>query len=65
MRHSDVRVTTSVYGHLLVEDLRDAVDLHAPHVPPPADADLEKSNPNRAPCARGQRGTGRERCAEP
>ena len=26
LRHSDVRTTTSVYGHLLVEDLRSAVN---------------------------------------
>ena len=30
MRHSDVRVTTGTYAHLLVEDLRAAVDAHAP-----------------------------------
>ncbi len=30
MRHSDVRVTTSIYGHLVVEDLRSAVDAHTP-----------------------------------
>jgi hypothetical protein len=30
MRHSDVRVTTGTYGHLLVEDLRAAVDAHSP-----------------------------------
>ena len=30
LRHSDVRVTTGTYAHLLVEDLRAAVDAHAP-----------------------------------
>src|SRR5712691_8705629 len=37
MRHSDVRVTTGTYAHLLVEDLRAAVDAHAPVplAPPP------------------------------
>ena len=29
MRHSDVRVTTGVYGHLIVEDLRAAVEMNA------------------------------------
>jgi site-specific recombinase XerD len=28
MRHSDVRVTTKIYAHLVVEDLRAAVDAH-------------------------------------
>ncbi len=27
LRHKDVRTTTSIYGHLLVDDLRDAVNL--------------------------------------
>ena len=42
MRHSDVRVTTGTYSHLLVEDLRAAVDAHAPKpsVPPPAEPPL-------------------------
>ena len=42
MRHSDVRVTTGTYSHLLVEDLRAAVDAHAPKpsVPPPANPPL-------------------------
>jgi len=30
MRHSDLRVTTGTYGHLIVEDLRAAVDAHTP-----------------------------------
>lgn len=30
MRHADVRTTTSVYSHLLTEDLRSAVDAHSP-----------------------------------
>ena len=29
-RHSDVRTTTGVYGHLLVEDLRSAINAIAP-----------------------------------
>ena len=39
MRHSDVRVTTGTHSHLLVEDLRAAVDAYAPKpsVPPPAE----------------------------
>ena len=42
MRHSDVRVTTGTYSHLLVEDLRAAVDAHAPKpsVPPPTEPPL-------------------------
>ena len=42
MRHSDVRVTTGTYAHLLVEDLRAAVDAHAPKpsVPPPPEPPL-------------------------
>jgi len=42
MRHSDVRVTTRTYSHLLVEDLRAAVDAHAPKpsVAPPAEPKL-------------------------
>src|SRR6266403_135549 len=42
MRHSDVRVTTGTYSHLLVEDLRAAVDAHAPKpsVPPPSEPPL-------------------------
>jgi integrase len=28
MRHSDVRVTTGIYGHLIVEDLRAAVEMN-------------------------------------
>jgi len=45
MRHSDVRVTTGTYSHLLVEDLRPAVDAHAPKpsVPPPAEPPLAAS----------------------
>ena len=43
MRHSDVRLTTGTYGHLLVEDLRASVDAHSPHMPAPA------ANPNRRP----------------
>ncbi len=35
MRHSDVRITTGTYGHLVVEDLRAAVDAHTPLRPPP------------------------------
>jgi hypothetical protein len=27
LRHRDVKTTTSVYGHLVVEDLRDAINL--------------------------------------
>ncbi len=30
MRHSDVRVTTGIYGHLMVEDLRAAVEINTP-----------------------------------
>ncbi len=42
MRHGDVRVTTGTYAHLLVEDLRAAVDAHAPKpsVPPPPEPPL-------------------------
>ena len=32
LRHSDVRTTTGVYGHLLVDDLRSAVNAIAPNV---------------------------------
>src|SRR5216684_3769220 len=35
MRHSDVRITTGTYGHLVVEDLRAAVDAHTPLRLPP------------------------------
>jgi hypothetical protein len=41
MRHSDVRVTTRIYAHLVVEDLRAAVDAHTPLLPLPA-AQLEQ-----------------------
>ncbi len=30
LRHRDVKTTTSVYGHLVVEDLRDAINLLPP-----------------------------------
>jgi len=42
MRHSDVRVTTGTYSHLLVEDLRAAIDAHSPKpsVPLPAEPRL-------------------------
>src|SRR2546423_12309886 len=33
LRHSDVRVTTKIYAHLVVEDLRAAVDAHTPLLP--------------------------------
>lgn len=32
LRHSDVRLTADTYGHLVVEDLRDAVNSIAPSV---------------------------------
>jgi integrase len=52
MRHSDVRVTTGTYAHLLVEDLRAAVDAHAP-VPlaPPPVRDLNCSQIANRPSA--------------
>ncbi len=52
MRHSDVRVTTGTYAHLLVEDLRAAVDVHAP-VPlaPPPVRDLKSSPTVNRPSA--------------
>jgi hypothetical protein len=34
LRHSDVRTTTGIYGHLLVEDLRAAVNAIAPNSGP-------------------------------
>jgi len=39
LRHSDVRTTTGVYGHLLVEDLRSAINSIAPSamLPEPPD----------------------------
>jgi integrase len=46
LRHSDVRLTADTYGHLVVEDLRDAVNT------------IAAANPNRS--ARG-RGNGTER----
>src|SRR5262249_16721334 len=44
LRHSDVRTTTNVYGHLLVEDLRSAVNSIAPPamLPEPPDTDEKK-----------------------
>jgi integrase len=38
MRHSDVRVTTGTYSHLMVEDLRAVLDEHT-HLAPPAGAE--------------------------
>src|SRR6185295_8213990 len=35
LRHSDVRTTTGIYGHLLVDDLRPAVAAIAPTALPP------------------------------
>jgi hypothetical protein len=35
MRHRDVRLTTETYGHLVADDLRDAVERIAPVPPPP------------------------------
>ena len=35
LRHSDVRVTTKIYAHLVVEDLRAALDAHTPLLPAP------------------------------
>jgi len=35
LRHSDVRTTTGIYGHLVVEDLRAAVNAIAPKAIPP------------------------------
>jgi integrase len=48
MRHSDVRVTTGTYGHLVVEDLRAAVDAHTPLRSPPKLAAAEKEPEIRA-----------------
>src|SRR5713226_5089998 len=43
MRHSDIRVTTGTYGHLVVEDLRVAVDAHSPlRLPPGPSAPASK-----------------------
>ena len=41
MRHSDPRLTTGTYGHLDIDDLRDAVDALAEKKAP----DLEKADP--------------------
>ena len=35
MRHSDVRITTGTYAHLIVEDLRDVLDAHTHLALPP------------------------------
>jgi len=35
LRHSDLRTTTDVYAHLLVEDLRSAINSIAPRALPP------------------------------
>ena len=48
LRHSNVRTTTGVYGHLLVDDLRSAVAAIAPNAlplqqPPFAAADAAPS----------------------
>jgi len=44
LRHSDVRTTTGVYGHLLVEDLRSAINSIAPStmLPEPPDTQANK-----------------------
>jgi integrase len=39
MRHRDVRLTTETYGHLVADDLRDAVEQIAPVLRAPAHAD--------------------------
>jgi len=42
LRHSDLRTTTDVYAHLLVEDLRSAINSIAPKALPPEVAEPEE-----------------------
>src|SRR5260370_35243683 len=50
MRHSDVRITTGTYGHLVVEDLRAAVDAHTPlRLPPGPSGPASQTGPLPAP----------------
>ncbi len=46
MRHSDVRVTTGIYGHLMVEDLRAAVEISTslPGFQPPPESRAQRTD---------------------
>ena len=61
MRHSDVRVTTGPYGHLIVEDLRAAVDAHSP-LPTAPGKELEKA---RARAVSGNSAPSEPRASDP
>jgi len=71
MRHSDVRVTTGTYAHLLVEDLRAAVDAHAPVPAMPAQPEtparglgVEGSAPSAPPAVRERAKPGNEQATK-
>src|SRR5438105_807273 len=65
LRHSDVRVTTKIYAHLVVEDLRAALDAHTPLLPAsiaPREAAPERDIANSAPIEPHDRENGDPEC---
>jgi integrase-like protein len=46
MRHSDMRVTTGIYGHLMLEDLRAAVEISTslPGFQPPPESRAQRTD---------------------
>jgi excisionase family DNA binding protein len=57
LRHSDVRLTADTYGHLVVEDLRDAVNTIAPTETAEPDASVTTGQPRPDATQLGSRST--------